>query len=65
MAQLMSDGEGGTNSIFLTDGAAPVLITHSPQLCKPYKGHVHTQMHINTLQTQLFINKKKTLLHEC
>lgn len=35
MAQLMSDGEGGTNSIFLTDGAAPVLVAHGPQLCKP------------------------------
>lgn len=32
MAQLMSDGEGGTNSIFLTDGAAPVRVAHGPQL---------------------------------
>lgn len=34
MAQLMSDGEGGTDSIFLADGAAPVWVAHGPQLCK-------------------------------
>lgn len=33
MAKLMSNGERGTNSIFLTYGATPVRVTHSPQLC--------------------------------
>lgn len=33
MAQLMSNGERGTNSIFLTYGATPVRVTHGPQLC--------------------------------
>lgn len=32
MPQLMSDCEGGANSILLADGAAPVLVAHGPQL---------------------------------
>ena len=37
MPQLMSDCEGGANSILLADGAAPVLVAHGPQLRKPCK----------------------------
>lgn len=46
MAQLMSDGEGGTNSIFLTNGAAPVRVAHGPQLSKPYRVNTHQYAHI-------------------
>lgn len=37
MAQLVSDGEGGAESVLFADGAAPVRVTHGPQLRQPWK----------------------------
>lgn len=70
MAQLMSNGEGGTNSIFLTDGATPVLVAHGPQLRKPYRvTYTHTGKHTDAhkhIQTHSHLEKKKkNLLLEC
>lgn len=35
MAQFMGDGEGSAEPVVLTDAAAPVRITHRPQLGEP------------------------------
>lgn len=35
VAQLMRNGEGGTQAVFLADGAAPVRVAHGPQLSQP------------------------------
>lgn len=53
MAQLMSNCEGGGNSVLLADGAAPVLVAHGPQLGQPC-GVTYRQTH-----TQVFTLKKK------
>lgn len=37
MAKFMGDGECSAESIVLADAAAPVWITHCPQLCKSLK----------------------------
>lgn len=34
MAKFMGNSEGSAEPIVLTDAAAPVRITHRPQLCK-------------------------------
>ena len=44
MAKLMGDGEGSTESVVLTDAAAPVWITHSTQLCKAWRAAVDTSL---------------------
>lgn len=36
MAEFVGNGEGGAESVVLTDAAAPVWITHRPQLCKSW-----------------------------
>lgn len=52
MAQLMGDGKRSAESIVLTDAAAPVRITHRPQLRKScitqelsYFSHMMTSTH--------------------
>lgn len=68
MAQLMSDGERGANSIFFTDGAAPVLVAHCAQLCKSCRVmYRHRDKHIDAhkyIQAHNYLKKKSELL-EC
>lgn len=47
MPQLMSDCEGGANSVLLADGAAPVLVAHGPQL-REACGVTYMQIHTST-----------------
>lgn len=52
MAQFVGDGEGGAEPVVLTDAAAPVRITHRPQLGEPCAAQEPVSVFPHAIATQ-------------